>query len=224
MGLLTSRSGSVGIATAAVLAGLAALWLASGLQTSIEADPSGSVPVSVTVAGEMLTIPNGYFRFVDQRRAAKLDRIDLLLSWPGLGVATPTRPPGPTEIDVDPNLVFVSIARRDVAFDSTARLATVYQRFFAGPAFDGPGGLLGQRMAAGSGYEDELVYFEPGAVRPFAARCFAGEQADRVTICLREVMIGRDLILTYRFAASLLPAWQTLDRDLRDRIDGFLGG
>lgn len=224
MRLLGSTAGSVGIATAAVLAGFAALWLALDLRTGTDSEPAVATPVSVTVAGETMTLPGGYFRFVDQRRAAKLDRVDLLLRWPDLGEAIPTRRAAPSEIGSEPDLIFVSIARRDVALDSTARLATVYQRFFQGPAFDGPAGLVGQRMADGSGYEDELVFFEPGSVRPFATRCFAGEEAGRATICLREVMIGRDLIMTYRFAASLLPAWQALDRDLRDRVDGFLGG
>lgn len=224
MRLLRSTAGSVGIATTSVLAGLGALWLALDLRAGTPVEPAATTVVSVSVAGETMTLPSGYFRFLDQRRGTKLDRIDLHFRWPGLSEAVPTRPSGPSDIGPDPDLIFVSIARRDVALDSTARLATVYQRFFQGPAFDGPGGLVGQRMAAGSGYEDELVFFEPGSVRPFAARCFAGEEAGRATICLREVMVGRDLIMTYRFAASLLPGWQALDRDLRDRIDAFLGG
>lgn len=224
MRILRSRTGSVGLATAAVLAGLAALWLAWTLDDSREPGAARASPVTLNVAGETLTVPGGYFRFVDQRRAAKLDRIDLVLRWPDLAEAMQPRPTSPSGVGSDPDLVFVSITRRDVPFDSTARLATVYQRFFDGAAFDGPAGLIGQRMAAGSGYEDELIFFEPGSVRPFAVRCFAGEEAGRATICLREVMIGRDLIMTYRFAASLLPAWQALDRDLRERIDGFLGG
>src|SRR2546429_523748 len=70
-------------------------------------------------------------------------------------------------------LVFVTITARATELDATARLASVYGRFFEGPATSGPAGLTGRALTPDSGYRGEVVYFTPNQQAPFVTRCLA---------------------------------------------------
>ena len=221
--LLRSRAGSAALAVALALGVAAAAWLRLAGPGPASVARAGE-PIAVEVAGEALSVPPALIRFADQRRPGRHARLDFVLAWPGLGAPGAHAARGLDDTAPDPTLVFLSIEPREGALDSSTRLATVYGRFFAGEPFDGPAGLVGRRMAPGSGYEDEIVFFEPGSVRPFAARCFAAEAAGRASLCLREIAIGRDLAATYRFRYGLIGEWRALDERVRALAEGFLGG
>jgi hypothetical protein len=173
-------------------------------------------PVAVAVAGERLNIPAGFFRFDDQRAAGQSLRIDLAMAWPTLGPVAPKAGDDP-----DPTVVYVSIEPRENDLDSSARLGTVYRRFFVGPALAGPDGLVGTRLAKGSGYEDEIMFYEPGRQRPFVTRCFATGTENVATVCTRETLLGKGLVAVWRYRWPLIAAWKDLDARIAARLDGF---
>ncbi|MBP0575366.1 hypothetical protein J8J27_32090, partial [Mycobacterium tuberculosis] len=79
----------------------------------------------------------------------------------------------------------------------------VYARFFAAETGAEAGslaidGLVARRFTAGSPYEDETLYFEPGSVHPFVARCFPRAAGDTRQLCLTELKLGRRLIAAVR--------------------------
>ena len=56
-----------------------------------------------------------------------------------------------------------------------------------------------------------IVYFEPGGVAPFVARCLAKATPEVPATCIRDVNIGRGLSMLYRFDRVYLGDWQDLD-------------
>lgn len=196
-------------------------------------DDLSTRPVALTIAGETLAVTANHIRFADQRRGGALDRVDLALIWPGLdGQTAETRAafaaPGAESVPGAPGAAVLQIAvePRSVALDSAARLASVYVRFFAPDAPDAVtappvDGLSARRFVAGSPYADETLYFEPGAVHPFVARCFPRAVGDVRRLCLTEMAFGRGLVAAIRFPPALLSEWRTLQVDVADFLAGL---
>jgi hypothetical protein len=179
-------------------------------------------PVALTVAGEALTIPANMIRFRSERRGGAVEEIDLALQWPSLqgfseGFAAAFE-------DASPNapIVFATITVRATELDATARLASVYARFFEGPAIEGPAGLVGRALAPDSGYRGEVVYFMPTGQTPFVARCIAEATAEIPATCLRDVNVGTGLSMLYRFNQTRLGDWRAMDGALQRLVAGFL--
>ncbi len=201
--------GGVGVATLAL----------SGYWDLLSPKPaaSGHAPVKIAIAGETLTIAADRLRFPAERRSGEAMKVELLLSWPELA------PPGDSDpvrytTARDGKLIFVTIAPRETDLDTADRLASVYQRFLVPGDSDGPGGLIRRSFKPGSSYDGEELYFEPGAVHPFVARCYPARKGDPVLTCLRDVKFGRHLMATIRFPVGALANW----RHLRDGLDAIL--
>lgn len=189
-------------------------------------------PVQIRVGETALTVPANHIRFADQRRGGALPRLDLAAFWPGLtGVSPDSRTAFATlgvALPQGQAVLQIAVEPRTVALDSAARLASVYVRFLAdepadatiAPAVDG---LVVRRFRADSPYADETLYFEPGAVHPFVARCFPRATGDARRLCLMEVPLGKDLFAAIRFPPALLSDWMTLRVDLHDFLNGLLG-
>lgn len=218
------------IIAAMVVAGLVGVSFAGldpfGRTRLTDVVPLGGM-VPIRIAGDRLVVPSDLVRFDDQRRPGDHVRVDLAVLWPSMEGAEGPNDPRFDQVGPNAPVVFLGIEARDSDYDTTSRVATVYGRYFEGAPFDGPSGLQGRSMAAGSGYDDEIVLFEPGVVRPFAARCFAlpdstgeGEQPTRV--CLRELLVGSQLIATYRIREAWLADWRRIDETMRVLVESFI--
>jgi hypothetical protein len=200
---------------------IGALWVFAG-----DGDDTVPRPVTVTISGEPLVISSDRIRFADQRRGGALPRVDLAVLWPDMVGRTATnrdafalpRPETPVlQIAIEPN---------STALDSAARLASVYLRYFAAdppdeslaPPVDG---LVARRFVASSPYADETLYFEPGSVHPFVARCFPRAEGDQRRLCLTEIGFGKSLVAAIRFPPALLADWRHLQDACRSLLDGI---
>lgn len=216
-----------------MLAGLAVIVLAGmafGVNDAIESyhdrvalrglDGKPS-PVSLIVAGEPMVIPANMIRFRTERRGGPLDQVDLIFHWPSLDGfsderADDFRDPSPTA-----PLIYVTISARENGLDSTARIDSIYARFFEGPEIPGPVGLVGRALNGESGYGGEIVYYEPHGAAPFVARCPAEATPEIPATCIRDVNTGQGLSMLYRFNQAYLADWRTMDDRLRRLVGQF---
>jgi len=200
------------------LAGLVAvalvLWRDENIRERPELSPE---PTLVTVADRSLAIPRNALRFVGQRRPGTQTRLDLALSWPELAGRTPQTTARFDAEDASNDIVWVTITPRGEAMDSAARLATVWVRLFVGDPWEGPAGLQGRRLSPKSGYDGEEIYFEPGVVHPFVARCYPLVPGEAVTTCLHDEIAG-PLAVQWRFPRALLADWPHLVEGLTARL------
>jgi len=221
MQLRSRRLLILGLVLAALATGGGIVWQIARLNGLARAGlATGATPVAVQIGGETLTVPANRLRFADQRRAGTYARVELELKWPEWRALEPDDPALKTTAR-DGQLVFVTIEPRDTDLDTADRIATIYQKFLMpADAASGtsPEGLIRQSFVAGTAYEGEMLYFEPGSVHPFAARCFPPDKGEAPLSCLRDVRLGQHLLATVRFPVKALDQW----RALRDRIDQLI--
>lgn len=201
---------------AAALAAAVVLWRDDRGRETIETSPA---PVAVTVAGHDLAVPMNAIRFPAQRHPGPQARLDLALlapDWSGRTAANADRFDEPA---ANSDVVWVTLTRAEGTGDSATRLATVYARFFEGDPLGAPEdlGLVGRRLAAKSGYVGEEVWFEPGVVRPFVARCWPLAQNGPVATCRTEETVA-GLSIALRFPRARLASWRELRTGLLARL------
>jgi len=205
-------------------------WVLSGLAAAVTAvavvawrddgralPETSPEPIRVEVAGRPLVLPKNAVRFADERLPGPQARLDLALSWPELAGRTDETAARFDTPDYARDILYVTIRPRRDGSDGATRLATVYARFFVGEPWAGPGGLQGRRLAPKSGYGDEEIWLEPGAVRPFVARCFPLAPGEPADMCLVDTVHG-SLEVSLRLPKALLGQWREIDAALDTRL------
>ena len=101
-----------------------------------------------------------------------------------------------------------------MSFDMSGRLNSIYSVFFEGLGIAEAHGLVRQPLSESGGYIDEDMYFEPNSPYPFAARCVREISKIGAPLCIRDIHIGNDLMITYRFHKDFLDQWIELDSSI----------
>jgi hypothetical protein len=184
---------------------------------------SDQTPVAFTLAGERLTVPGNALRFASTLRGGTVDRVELILRWPGLEGFTDANAEDFRDSSSLAPLIYVTIAPRDTPLDMDDRLSSVYAGYFAGDPLAGPSGLTGRNMTADSGYGGEEVYYARSGPVRYAVRCVAEASPEVPATCIRDVNIGGNLSMLYRFNRFYLGDWAAMDRELRAAASSFLG-
>jgi hypothetical protein len=110
-------------------------------------------------------------------------------------------------------IVFLSFEERMMSRDMSGRFDPIYRNLIVQPGKPGPGGTTLYDFTEKSGYLNEVlaVASRPGK-DPFVARCLSGPSAqESLAPCERDVHVGANLSLSYRFPRELLADWQALD-------------
>ena len=109
--------------------------------------------------------------------------------------------------------------------DMSGRLEPIYQHLFEGKPEPGPAGLERHAMKKNSGYGEE-VFLTAGRATdaPYVVRCLipSATAASTTSDCQRDIHMGRDLVVLYRFSSQLLPQWKAIDTAVRNYINGKL--
>ena len=200
--------------TALILVAAALIYF-HGMQQGALDLVTDTTRVPLEVAGHRFSVPANMLRSGRLRRGGRVETINLALHWPDLaGYSDAT---AADFISGDPRapIVYVTISKRLAPLDATARLDTVYARFFTGKPIAGASGLVGRTLSPGSGFDGEVIYFLPSAPQPFVARCPATATPEVPSTCLRDINIGADLAILFRFDRNLLGQWQPLEAGIR---------
>jgi hypothetical protein len=182
------------------------------------------LPVAVTVGNASLVIPANLIRSPTDRRGGLVTAMDLLVHWPTLDGFSEERAEVFRDGSPRAPLIYVTITESEAPLEATKRLGEIYSLYFDGPAFPGPGNLVGRRMGSESAYRGEIVYYQPRAAEPYVVRCLAEETEEIPATCLREVNIGHGLTMLYRFNRAWLDDWRTMDDRLKRLVSQFFRG
>lgn len=171
-------------------------------------------PHEVIIGHNVIVAPANMIRFEQARRDGIASRLDLYMRYPQMdGYSLDTRDDF-NGVGARKTILFLSFEPQTMSRDMSGRFQPIYSRLIEKPGTPGPGGTTIYQFSRSSGYLDEkLVVAERPGQAPFVARCLDGAAAHQsLAPCQRDVLLGDDLSLAYRFPDRLLAEWQALDQ------------
>jgi hypothetical protein len=167
----------------------------------------------VVIGNNVIAVPANVIRFDQARRDGIASRLDLYLRYPQMDGYSEAARDDFNHTGANRNIIFLSFEPQMMSRDMSGRFAPIYSALITQPGIAGPGGTTVYGFNEKSGYLNEvLVVGERPGKDPFVARCLSGPSADEsLAPCERDIQIGEDLSLTYRFPKEFLGDWQALD-------------
>ncbi len=175
---------------------------------------SSTAQLEIVIGDEYLKIPANKVRFYNQRHSGAHEKLDLYIHWPSLSGYQDSLSSDFNNSTENKNLVFVTIEPRNMSYDMSGRVAPIYTQFFEGRAEPTNTGLVKQALSAKGGFIDEDLYYAASSPYPFATRCVR-EIASTTPFCIRDIHVGKNLMLTYRFHQKYLGDWIELEQSIR---------
>jgi len=171
----------------------------------------------IVIGNNVIAAPGNAIRFERQRHDGVATRLDLYLRWPQLDGYTDAARDDFNNTNGARNIIFLSFEERMMSRDMSGRLEPIYWPMLVRPGKAGPDGVTLYAFTERSGYLNEVLAVATGATgEPFVARCLAGESAaESLAPCERDIHLGDNLSLTYRFPRELLGDWDKLDKAIR---------
>jgi hypothetical protein len=167
----------------------------------------------IVIGNNVVQAPANAIRFESERQDGIADRLDLYLHWPDMHGYSAALRNDFNDVGGTRRIIFLTIEERMMSRDMSGRFEPIYSSLIAPPGKAGPSGITLYGFIEKSGYVDEelAVAERPGA-DPFVARCLTGPSAEEsLAPCERDIQVGDDLSLTYRFPMELLKDWKALD-------------
>ncbi|SDP75760.1 hypothetical protein [Phyllobacterium sp. OV277] len=213
------------IALALITAALAAAGHYFGHTISLGGHTEDTTPHEIVIGNSVLELPANAIRFRAQRGDGVAQRVDLYLHWPDMQGYQPTFIKDFNGAGETKTLLFLTFEPRATSRDMSGRYGPIYSTLTDGPGIKGPSGLTIQNFLTTSGFvSEQLVTSSQSKNRElFVARCLDEETSKaNLASCQRDIFIGEDLQLTYRFPREFLAIWQELDQKVLSFAQGHL--
>ncbi|TPI44007.1 hypothetical protein FJ414_04170 [Mesorhizobium sp. B3-1-6] len=177
----------------------------------------------IVMGNNLISVPANFIRFDQARRDGIASRLDLYLRYPEMdGYSTAAR--DDFNHATTRKIIFLSFEPRMMSRDMSGRFAPIYSALVEKPGTPGPGGTTVYAFTEKSGCLNEvLAVAERPGKDPFVARCLSGPSAEEsLAPCERDIQVGDDLSLTYRFPRELLANWPALDAAIAAKVASIL--
>ena len=185
----------------------------------------------IVIGNAVLAVPQNYIRFADQRTSGIASQLELFALWPSLeGYSDRYKMQFNSQNDAK-NLIFISLSEQNISRDMSARIGPIYRNLIDNSAPQiGPAGLTGFMFRKQTSvFADETLWLGPEPTishsKQFVARCLKTEnslmEGTSLAPCQRDIHIGLDMTVRYRFSETLLPHWAKLDEAILAKIAQF---
>jgi len=224
-GRTVSRIGMAVLALVLVTVALATAGRWLGQKIALGGHTQSKEEYLIEIGQDRLALAANTIRFREQRRAGKTERVDLYLAWPemrGYAKDLKTRFDNVSRPD---SLIFLQLSQSTMSRDMSGRLEPIYQRLFDGKAESASFGLTLHHLRPDSGYGREVILTSsPTGGAPYVVRCLMPGQGEPATSgdCQRDIRVGEDLTVLYRFSSLLLRDWQHIDAAVQSFVGNHL--
>jgi hypothetical protein len=200
------------LALLSVLISIGGKWLGKSIVMAGHTDDT--TIHQIVIGNNVVSAPANAIRFERDRHDGIAPRLDLYLHWPDMNGYSAELSNDFNNADGTRRIIFLSIEERMMSRDMSGRFEPIYQSQIVPRGKAGPSGLTFYDFNEKSGYiNEELAVATRSGAEPFVARCLTGPSAEEsLAPCQRDIHVGEDLSLTYRFPLELLKDWQALDQ------------
>lgn len=197
-----------------------------GDRLALAGHTDSTAPVAIEIGEDRLTLPANTIRFARQRHPGAAERVDLYLTWPEMkGYEAETRHQF-SDVRETANLLFLQLSQSTMSRDMSGRLEPIYSHLFDGAGKAYAHGLVLHRMRKETGYGNEVFLTGTRPGRPdYVVRCLLPDEAAEMATsgdCQRDIHIGRDLTVLYRFSSTHLSEWQHIDDEITRFVEARL--
>lgn len=203
------------IATLALLSlGISLFGKRIGEQWALADHSDSHDALDITIGIDRLRLAANTIRFEEQRQSGTSERVDLALLWPEMTGYTRENRRRFDDVSIAGTLVFLQLSQSTMSRDMSGRVEPIYAHLFEGATESGPHGLALHRFRHGTGYDDEVLLTAKRPGKPdYAVRCLlpTHDSAASSNDCQRDIHLGRDLTVLYRFSSTLLADWEKID-------------
>jgi hypothetical protein len=179
----------------------------------------------VEIGQDRLKLPANAIRFHEQRHSGSAERVDLYLAWPELQGYSKDLRPRFDDVLQPGSLIFLQLSQSTMSRDMSGRLEPIYTHLFEGQPQPAIAGLTLHHLRADSGYGREVILTASrGAAPDYVVRCLFPSTGERPTSgdCQRDIRLGQDLSVLYRFSSALLNDWQHIDAAVGSFVESRL--
>lgn len=177
--------------------------------------------LDITVGRDRLSLTANTLRFEEQRQNGSAERVDLYLLWPEMVGYSSDQRRRFDDLTLNQSLIFLQISQSTMSRDMSGRVEPIYRHLLEAKNAPAPAGLTSHSFKASTGYDGEslLTGSLPNG-ESYAIRCVMPAQDVRPTSsdCQRDIHVGEDLTVLYRFPSTLLPHWQAIDAAVRSYV------
>jgi hypothetical protein len=178
----------------------------------------------VVIGNNVIAVAANAIRFERARRDGIASRLDVYLRWPELEGYSEARRHDFNHTDGARRIIFLSFEERMMSRDMSGRFEPIYASMIVRPGKPGPSGTTLFSFGEKSGYLNEvLAVAERSGEEPFVARCLSGPSAEEsLAPCERDIELGDNLSLSYRFPRELLGDWRAVEAAIRKKAATML--
>jgi hypothetical protein len=218
--LLRTMAAIAVLAVLTVAISIGGRWF--GRHISLAGNTDSTVEIMLAIGRDTVKFPENAIRFPSQRHEGAAERVDLYLAWPemqGYGKENHLRF---DDVAQSSGLIFLQVTQGTMSRDMSGRLEPIYSHLLEGPAAPFRNGLTLHRLRADAGYGDEVLLTAPVEGGPdYVVRCILPSAPDKAASgdCQRDIKVGRDLSVLYRFSSSHLDDWEHIDAAIRTFVE-----
>lgn len=206
------------------LASVAISWFGRfyGERLSLAGHSESTEIVNMIVGRDRLSVPANTIRFENQRTAGIAERVDMYLLWPEMTGYSSAQRRRFDDLSLAHSLLFLQISQSTMSRDMSGRVEPIYRHLLSDRSAPGPAGLTLHTFKTGTGYEGEsLLTGELPDGSSYAIRCMLPKAGEKPTgsDCQRDIHVGEDLTVLYRFSSEQLGQWKAIDMAVRDYVE-----
>lgn len=199
-------------------------WLGQsyGARLSLAGHSESTEILDITIGRDKLGLSANTIRFEQQRQSGVAERVDLYLTWPDLSGYSNAQRRRFDDLSIAQSLIFLQLSQSTMSRDMSGRVEPIYRHLLEAGSKQGPDGLTIHRFRSGTGYDAEsLLIGKLPDGQAYAIRCLLPETPEQAgsSDCQRDIHVGQDLTVLYRFSSRLLGDWQAIDTAIRQYIE-----
>lgn len=196
---------------------------------------------SIQIGQDRLGLAANTMRFADQRRSGPAERVDLYVTWPEMKGYSADLRRRFDNVSGPSGLIFLQLSQSTMSRDMSGRLEPIYSKLFEGEPQPYRFGLNLHHLRPNAGYGNEVVLTAAGdnqadyvvrcllpALGPTQDPALENDPQFRSTPlpgggdCQRDIHVGQDMTVLYRFSSALLADWKHIDAAVRLFVENRL--